>query len=1079
MRIFNFKKIALSFLFFALAICSILGASVGTSPIKAAEVIPSYFTVRQYTKYDKDKPEDNIFINIGNNEVAYVASSNVVEAQLYYETAGVNPIKAITPFVKYNGQTINTDVLDRYSIVLDYNTTTFRLTSKFNEAGKTAPYGKYEITLDYIFEDEEGIQTNKSITYSYYVVRDGDYYNGKNVNAQIENATVVEKENVSQLYDRIFQYNYNRTTENDSNKLPTLAFNKHNINIKITKTFQKTTTTQRIWFDGVNLLTDNNLVYITENPDNNFVVLTFNDLGTYVIDYSFTYYNNKTVENIQPAVSLFTNIKRTDLIEVFGYQLYYSDSQTAELKEFKSIDQNGNIGQEITDISYIYNTFNTAIDNVGEGKKFSQTNVIKGKSTDANGYSGILEKLNNDEIKIQQTNQAPVQFKYNVEIFSESNIYETQSKYWKIKVNSDSEYELESDEGFAYDNRPLSESGIYLVNLIYKFYPTIIGSDELCGASRTTSDSPTEKLRSQWFIFKITKETARMTVSTSSGILSDESFTNQTVTISKIEDNTSIFNAATQLDVYFQPNYTGAYQKIATLDNNTQFQVSESGNYEVKMLFGKNLTRSYSSTFTIDKDPIENIQIFAVNHYENSNLYYRNTEIDFMTNQPVIVSWNNKVSGGIITAKYKFIPLVYANQAFDSSLLKQYYDGEYNKDIPSEYYFDYNKNVTLTEIDYRNTQNLTNIPSGNVLTQSGMYIFKVCDSAGNEKFFSFIIDSSPARILQQVDGEFVEPSSLNILSSDVTVVWGEYKVTHFKNLTYSAGEFIFTDTWLDKVFNNEENNIYSKYFKMLTISTINQFYVKSKIDKDVLISTDGVYSWGSGDSCLLSFLNEDKTKVFEHDYTFYIRDEFNTKIVAGEREVSVLNYEENYSATHRVKISSDASLSELVYTKNTNLISLYQDSYSPTPSTEEVNGFNYSKKEKYYIPTTVNTLKESGEILKFMFNPSPEAGVVEVDKIEYAYSDFIESTKTDGSGYTAYTYRFNDLKNISPTSYTTIYDRTNPSVNNTISADGYLYWEINPEYNNITSSYQTKAGRYVIKRTYANLNNTLNAVNDS
>ena len=164
---------------------------------KFTKYINTKFTHTTCTKANSD---NNIFVNIGNGEVAYVSASNIVETKLYYETDGTNPIKSITPFVKFNGQTINTNILEKYSLTLEYNTVMFKLKSIFNDTTKTTPYGKYEIVLDYIFEDAEGIQSSKSISYSYYIVRDSDYYNGKNANVQISNAVAIEKDNLSELY---------------------------------------------------------------------------------------------------------------------------------------------------------------------------------------------------------------------------------------------------------------------------------------------------------------------------------------------------------------------------------------------------------------------------------------------------------------------------------------------------------------------------------------------------------------------------------------------------------------------------------------------------------------------------------------------------------------------------------------------------------------------------------------------------------------------------------------------------------------------------------------------------------------
>ena len=65
---------------------------------------------------------------------------------------------------------------------------------------------------------------------------------------------------------------------------------------------------------------------------------------------------------------------------------------------------------------------------------------------------------------IQSTNQQPVQFEYNVEIFNNDNstIEATQSGYWSLnEINGT--YVISDTTKTIYDNSPLTNAGIYLV----------------------------------------------------------------------------------------------------------------------------------------------------------------------------------------------------------------------------------------------------------------------------------------------------------------------------------------------------------------------------------------------------------------------------------------------------------------------------------------------------------------------------------------------------------------------------------------------------------------------------------------
>ncbi len=1018
MKIINKKYLTFIFLAITLCFCSIF--CLNFSGNAYAEDFSDIFTVKQYTS----STDPGTIIQDG--AVAYITPSDTIKAVM--SSSSTKEIDFINPYITYNGQSINSDITSKYSI--DYSHDGMKkltLSLTFNDADKTAPYGKYEIRINYIVS-ENGESSNKTITYSFYALKNSDYYSGTTVNAIYDNCHKVDKSLVMP-YDNIFQFNY------DSKVLPKLAVNYKNINLTITKTFQKNATTQRIWFDGTNIQTDNNIVYFYTSPENDFLYVTFNDLGTYTISYNFIYTYGSTVETIEKS-SQNANTKHIDLLEIFGYQLYYSDIETSLLKEFKNIDNNGAIQEEVTDISYLFSKFNATLND-----------------TQDDNIQNILTKLNNNEITIQETNQSPVQFKYNVEIFNNDNsdIVDTQSAYYMLDLDKDTNtYSIANNSRVEYDNSPLTKAGIYLVNVVYKYTPTIIGADEVCTPSNISNDS-TEKLRSQWFVFEITKSTTKISIETNEEenkqTLNDGSFTNKDVLIKKDEQSKSIFNAKTRLVVSTQENFAGNYIDTEITSNDGQV-FSSNGNYIVTMYFGKNLNRSYSSTFTIDKEEIDNIQIFSVNIQDNNTTYLRNKQIDFMTNQSVIVSWNNKTSGSVISAQYKYFPIsLNSSYSFSDDLCKKYYNKDYS--ILSNYEINL-EDSEYTPVDYSNAQMYTqSIPSSAVLSQNGLYVFKLLDSAGNEKYFAFVVDKTPSIVLQQIDGTFVDPTELNIVSSDVDIMFGQYKVIKLKNLKQSV-PFANNDSWLDKILNNTE--IYNSHFKLLQINTFDDVYISVKNNAKVLMSEQENTKFIDN-----NILNKFSIHIpFEDgkDITFYTQDELCNNGYFTEEE-----YLKTHSNIFRVKLSSDASQTNLIYkTKDQKNTSLYLSSFNHVDNVS-------STKNQYYIPTTANTLANSNEILTLEFLPVPESGVLEVESVEYTFTPFSPSKKVDEQNSLNYTYSY--VFDNSATVNGIIYSKLDPTKTLAKQNGDKYSWEINLEYNNITGSKQTKSGKYVITRKYA------------
>ncbi len=1017
-----------------------------------------YFSVTQYSQYDNETQQGTPLTTLSNGDVAYVSSGNAVVALL---EAPDDTITTVQPSISLNGTLYSTIELEEKGIYVDYGIgNSFRLTSIVSAL--TSPYGKYELTIDYIL-NQNGNQSRQRITFTYYVLPITNYYSGTAVSTIVSNAYNVSS---GATYDRAYQYQYQYTSaDTTTNSLPSITFDKTNFALKINKNFRQIDSTQTISYDGQNLVkSGSDLVICVEHKDSNLVTIYFNDLGIYTINYTLTYIYNGNVDILPPSTTNTT--RRVDCIEVFGYQLFYSDVTTSQTKEFKTLTDG--VISNPTDVTYL------------SGNNYMQSLTSASATKEQTAIDNILAQVNSGAISIQSTNQQPIQFDYNVEIYNSDNsrVNATQSGYWMVTKNGNGPYAVaDSDQTkISYDNSPLTEAGIYLVKLVYKNNSQINGISygNNFQSSQIDENAKTEQLSVQWFLFEITRDATQMTVSSNGVELYDGAYTNSSVTVGKVATS-SIFDAVTRLEISFQSNYTGSYTVIDTVDDNETISVSENGNYIATMYYGRNLTRSYSTTFTIDNTPIENIQIYTMNSY-SSNYYYRGSEIDFLTNQPVAVSWNEKASKSQITAKYKFIPLVAdTSSEFTSDILKQYQSYNY---VPVEYFFDYD-GQDLTAVDYTNTQSYDYIPSTNILSQAGMYIFYITDSAGNEKYFSFIIDTTQNKILQEIDGEFVEPTDLNILSSDVTIYWGQYKVIRFAGLSTSGSSFA-GDAWLQNILNNSD--IYQKYFDLRTINVKSTYFLKVEVNQNVLldqsdlpspvfIPSDQIDNY----SYTIHYTTHDENGneiAVENDYLFYTRDASNTKLTSGLDEVSVQNYLENYSGTHIVRISSDASRTMLVYTKGGVQNALIQDSYTPLPHLDTDTGF--TQKDRYFRPTNVSTLSDSGEILTLSFNPTPEEGSVEVQEVTYTFTPF-SAENINQSG--VYTYVFGEAQDA-----VTIYSTSDPVVNLcTQNADGTYSWQINKEFvqNQSGGYYRTRAGKYTITRTYALLSETMDRINDT
>ncbi|MBQ3494268.1 MAG: hypothetical protein IJA69_02525, partial [Clostridia bacterium] len=570
----KFNKLSLVFVCLALLCCCAfitpsLNANTNNQQTVYADDVPAEITDGLFSVVQSNLDGSN-GQNIANNQVAFISSGEQVVATFKDPNEGIEGIAA---YFTFNDETLSNAALADMGIAVEYSDTEFSITSS-TALGTYAPYGKYELHIEYLYQNNLDT-VDKSFDYTYYVLRASDYFVGTSVNV-IKNKQSITS--ASGTYDNTYMFNYQDATQTTSLELPNIKFDYTKFAVTVTKNFQNSESIQTFAFNGTEVLINGDNVALYEITPDNQVSLIFNDLGSYDITYTFLYSYNQKVDTITSYTSY--NGQKRERLDIFGFQLYYSDINNNGSKEFKNISSTGVVGKELTDISYMGSL---------------NTNLILNKVS----YN---QTTNPNPFVIQRTNQGPLSFKYNVQLDTDN------SKIYKliptVDENGNITYALESQAGEKYENTPLTEAGTYIIELSY-IYP-----------KHPTSAGTTFK---QWFVFTLTNDTPTFSIKGANGAdehgnviydIAINEFINKDVQISK-QGTESLFDIPTKLMVYEQTNYTGNWNQGTEVTQTSPLVVSNNANYKVTLHFGKNLAQSYSAYFVIDKTEINNIQKFS------------------------------------------------------------------------------------------------------------------------------------------------------------------------------------------------------------------------------------------------------------------------------------------------------------------------------------------------------------------------------------------------------------------------------------------------------------------------------------
>lgn len=897
--------------------------------------------------------------------------------------------------------------------------------------------GKYTFTFDNYYEfsgTDYVISSAKSFSVSFYIFKESDYLTtAGEPKVTMKNARTENLASSTRTYQKNYFFNYSNqgsTTVNTLN-LPTLSFDGRKFAITIQKSFQGTIQNSIIYFNGENIAVQGDNIVRTKLLDNYNIEITFNDLGEYVLVYNFVYLmDGQTITDPSEFVKLDNekfNSMKPNKLDVFGYQIYYNDINLGQIKEFKILTEDNvieiNDGIALTaDITY---------------KTSNETEIIENN----------IPTITAETLEPNSTNQAPISFKYNVNLNTTTSVYYTyENGTWS--------------EAKTWSNNSLTENGIYLLKVDYTYQNNIS-----YGVT-----SPNETF-TQYFYFKITTETPKpetleIKEDGTSAILGSNAYTKNEVQVSVEEQ--SKFNSPVRLVVQAK-NYTSPNYYDLTPNADGKYYLSENKNYKVILYYGANYTQNTAknrvSYFTIDTTDISGIG-FKVATKGQSSTYTKGAVINFFTNTYATFEWAEKASGAKTTAYYKYIPFKTSNLTdnpndftgieSNNSITTTFFDN--NNALRNGYTLDYTSGTLIKNL-YNNTFGKNVVSDTNLLTKQGLYIFEITDEAGNSAFATLVIDNTSPLILQKINGVYEEIKPYNVISADARIDWGQYKLIG-TGFTKSSLELDTVDPWLYKILNEKlatSNDV--QYFKD------GYLYLSPEISSTAyMLSGNNYIQLNNVYSQNISFLQNGIAN--ETNYTFYIIDESNQYFNSLTQE----NFTNNYSASLNVKVSSDASGADVLVMpdqisdiETMQATSLYEvgttDSYKYSIDGDVVNvDESYiNTRIKYY--TATGKRKSSNEDVNkliYIFNPTPNDNI-EVDKVIIYYYQFETYNEENYS-----TYKLSDI-----CTTITIYDKSeNINLAKALTGDfeGYYYYEINVSY--IDQAYKTLEGKYVIERIY-------------
>ena len=445
--------------------------------------------------------------------------------------------------------------------------------------------------------------------------------------------------------------------------------------------------------------------------------------------------------------------------------------------------------------------------------------------------------------------------------------------------------------------------------------------------------------------------------------------------------------------------------------------------------------------FTIDRQDISGVQPFLIQEMNSGNSVYYSYAVDkngqimaiysSITDGYATLDWNNKSSGAEIVATYSYTPFsINGNDA-------QSITGNNSTTWMTT---NYQLGTTISGCDLSKAQSIYNVTSDCILFNQGIYIINLKDAAGNECYYTLVIDRTENYF--KINDGFYSNTAV-IYGDDVEFLVGDYKAfeldltegSNLSNFVKNAAANSLSN--FKNYYTGDNNNTYqmSKLFQklgdkyyLIVQNTKVVGYNSNTIDSSISISK------GKG---TLTFNDDSGDSYYKRTiYVVGANHEYTTK---STKECSYLTVEINkdnargmvyYSSSSEMSIPSDGEEDSSVKRLDTG-----SDKFD-AEGNETYNGISGAR-------------ATSAKHVAFVWTIG--TGNFEVSSVTYSFYTLKPNTyNTDDGKYYFYGSPENDIELFKDGS---VYNGAK-SLN-----DGRAMVKFN-------GSSETKAGLYVVSRTY-------------
>jgi len=656
----------------------------------------------------------------------------------------------------------------------------------------TITYTQYDLSLDLNSEttvlNQNNVLTNQTITYNFFLLDRNTYLERGTTDspAITYNDTITNRTSSG---TPTYKYNYFYNFE--SEEIPTITYNPNHYEVTVVKVGENNSSkTNLIKYNSASQtfkVYNANGAEVTNTEtspvlDGENLTLYFNNTGEYVLKYSPIFISNGVYYDIDKQIE-------SQRFYVFGYQAFYT-VKSAQYEELKLYDENKTTYRTPADITARFKrTVNPlTIDNSDPAKLEESLNKILEELSPADAPS-VLASTDQTPVKLQAMDgTGPT---------GNSKLYYFDGTTWEERDFS------------AVENYSLP--GKYIIAVEYNF------------SSYTNKAGNTDKSKTfnQYFAFEITKSMSVVDVFTiedgDEENLTGEAYTNDTVYI-RFDAFDNKYNKPTKIELVrkdYNNNNSITKEFIDwygsgtnyTLHENGTIKVVKDGNYTVN-IYIQNRINPIERLFNIDTNANFNLKSYSVSQSSMSQNIYVSSEVEVLTNQSIIFSWDNvKKSGAKTYGYWKYYPMT-TSSLYSESFLREYITAFTSKNVlPVEYELNLSKDSSWLQYDNFNYSINANKPvdSHYIKPNIGLHLFQTYDDAGNTQTKLFIIDKSTPVFLtyNPNTSQYQLLSQNNTLTEDATLIWGKYKIIKIPKNAADAFDIEDLDSHLFKNKNGD------------------------------------------------------------------------------------------------------------------------------------------------------------------------------------------------------------------------------------------------------------------------------------